>query len=288
MKDYSSMIKNIRKHLKDYCVDNKLRSLIIGVSGGIDSALCCALAEPVCKELKIPLIGRSISIDSNGDDEKSRAVAVGEAFCSDFIEIDLTGLYDKFEKCMEPGNQKISLGNLKARMRMCYLYDLAWKNSGIVLSTDNYTEYLLGFWTSNGDVGDFGMVQNLWKAEVYELSEFMCEQFSISDKLKNKHDSLMSCIVANATDGLGISSTDLDQIMPDWTERHSSTREGYCEVDKILKDYVVLEKINVAIGFNESQKRAFKYLGNTDVVKRYLATNFKRNVPVNICRMDIV
>jgi len=62
---------------------------------------------------------------------------------------------------------------MKARIRMILLYDLAGGNDGMVLSTDNYTEYLLGFWTLHGDVGDFGMIQSLWKTEVYDMVEWI-------------------------------------------------------------------------------------------------------------------
>lgn len=57
----------------------------------------------------------------------------------------------------------------QARCRMMYLYDIASRHKGLVMSTDNQTEYQLGFWTIHGDVGDFDPIQDLWKTEVYEL-----------------------------------------------------------------------------------------------------------------------
>ena len=58
--NYENAVRNIRTELKTYVEKNNLKSLVIGVSGGIDSALCVLLAKPVCKELNIPLIGRSL------------------------------------------------------------------------------------------------------------------------------------------------------------------------------------------------------------------------------------
>lgn len=60
---------NIRSCLTKYIADYKLNSLVLGISGGIDSALCTALVKPVCEQLNIPLIGRSITIESNKKEE---------------------------------------------------------------------------------------------------------------------------------------------------------------------------------------------------------------------------
>ena len=91
--NYKNAVKNIRQEFKNYLIDNKLKSVILGISGGIDSALVAVLAKPVCDELNIPLIGRSISIVSNKQEEKDRAKAIGESFCTDFKEIDLSNLF---------------------------------------------------------------------------------------------------------------------------------------------------------------------------------------------------
>jgi hypothetical protein len=58
------------------------------------------------------------------------------------------------------------------------------KNKGLVLSTDNLTEYLLGFFTIFGDQGDFGPIQNLWKTQVYGMSELMANQFKETNQSK--------------------------------------------------------------------------------------------------------
>jgi len=183
--DYKSAVANIRKILRRYLSENNLKSLVVGISGGIDSALTVALAKPVCDELKIPLIGRSITIETNKEDEIKRAKAVGKDFVTDFKEVDLTeGFKILAGMLTEEDNEengsvafKIRRGNIKARTRMVYLYDLAAKNQGMVLSTDNYTELLLGFWTLHGDVGDYGMIQNLWKTEVYAMSRYIVSQW---------------------------------------------------------------------------------------------------------------
>jgi len=144
--DPEKTVKLIREHTKTYIKNNNIQSLVIGVSGGIDSALCAALVRPVCDNLKIALVGYSIPIETNKEDEIVRARNIGKHFCTAFKEIDLTHTYNDIVKGFgifyynTTGNidDKIRLGNLKARIRMMYLYNMAHKRKGMVLSTDNY------------------------------------------------------------------------------------------------------------------------------------------------------
>lgn len=270
--DFKNPIKNIRNNLSIYIERYELKSLVCGISGGIDSALAVALARPICDLYNIPLIGRSITIQTNKKEEQQRAREIGRAFCTDFQELDLSSqaalMMKEFEfedkEYKKQGLQyKIGYGNIKARMRMIYLYGLAGKNKGLVLSTDNYTELLLGFWTLHGDVGDYGMIQNLWKTEVYRMTEY----------LTRLHDSLRACIDGIPTDGLGISNSDLDQIMPGWEKDYKTHREAYEAVDRILMD---IENGNI-----------LKYK-DTQVFERYEKAKVKRNNPYNISRENII
>jgi NAD+ synthetase len=93
---------------------------------------------------------------------------------------------------------KMRQGNMKARMRMMILYDLAQLYRGIVISTDNYTEFLTGFWTLHGDVGDYAPIINLWKSEVFFLSKFLLKECD-----ENQKFALQQCIDATPEDGLG-------------------------------------------------------------------------------------
>lgn len=270
-----NIISEIRNETEKYIVDNNLKSIVIGVSGGIDSALVCALLKPVCDKLEIPLIGRSITIETNSVDERLRAKNIGNSFCTDFSEVDLTNEFimlsniDRLEGLVkDPIKYKFRMGNIKARMRMIYLYNLAARTGGIVMGTENITEHYLGFCTLYGDSGtDFEPIIDLWKTEVYQISEYMSTYL---DEYKSAN--LLACVTANATDGLGISSTDLDQILPDWRDRHQSTKGGYEEVDDIFKKY-----------FKQNLTEAeLDELENNPVIKRHKSTNFKRNNPYKI------
>ncbi len=276
---YEHMFELIVTHTCDYLHSNELKSMILGVSGGIDSALVAALAREVCARMdnKVKLIGRSLPIDSNTTDEIDRSIIVGKAFCHEFELHDYTEIYQAVSKAIgvRKVHNKVSVnvsvreGNTKARLRMIKLYDLAAGNKGMVLSTDNYTEYLLGFWTLHGDVGDFGMIQSLWKNEVYMLAGFLAKRFA-EHSAYVEAEALKVCINAMPTDGLGITNSDFDQIYP----KHN----------KDLTPYAVYKEIDTIL-YNHMHSKDTD--GGQEVIKRHLNTFFKRENPYNIPRDSI-
>lgn len=257
----AKMADTIRHTMAEYIENYHLQSLVLGISGGIDSALCAALLNPVCKKMQIPLIGRSITIETNKSEEIQRSIDVGNAFCTDFKHIDITHTFLENKKnmiqCDNSPLFKLRQGNLKARMRMMVLYDLAQLYKGIVISTDNYTEYLTGFWTLHGDVGDYAPIMNLWKTEVYALSNYLIKE---CNHLENK--ALQECIDATPVDGLGISSCDCEQLGV----------ENYFEADKIFAAYFGGDKT----------------LESHQLIQRYLHSEYKRNNPLQIERTKLL
>jgi NH3-dependent NAD+ synthetase len=160
---------------------------------------------------------------------------------------------------------------------MIYLYNIAAETSGMVLGTDNYTEYLLGFWTIHGNPGDYGMIAELWKTEVYDMAEWLANNECEGEASKI----IMDTINAMATDGLGVSDGgDMEQILPG---RKITSREGYKEIDKILRIWENLHTLG-------STQKAIITLAyeNHPAIKRYLGTAFKRNHPVNIKRKTLI
>jgi len=277
MIDYEKVTKNIRTNLIEYLTKyDSVESLVIGVSGGIDSALCIALAEPVCKRAGVRLIGRSLPILTNKKDECDRADAMGKAFDMDYKtrwywEVDLAKPFSAMHDfiltnetpCEEDSKEeKIRIGNIKARCRMIYLYNLAYATKGMVLSTDNLTEYNLGFWSLHADCGDYGMIQNLWKTEVYELASYLVAQFKADNEI-DKAEALQRCIDATPTDGLGITSSDIEQLGV----------KNYAEADAILRKWCERYECDDP---------------NHPVILRHLRTEFKRNNPYNIPRETLL
>jgi len=258
--EISHAIKVMRAKVAAYILDNQLKSLVLGVSGGVDSAFAAALLRPVCDYTNTRLIGRSITIETNQQDEIERSIAVGSHFCHDFAHLDYTELYLQHKQELPEINDqmlsKLRMGNCKSRLRMICLYDLAQLHHGIVISSDNFTEYLTGFWTLHGDVGDYAPFLHLWKTEVYHAARFLCKQLT-----KQQSTILSACINAVPTDGLGISNSDLEQLGV----------ESYEEADKILASYLE---------------------GNTELeshqlIKRFISSEYKRKIPIAISRFSL-
>jgi len=181
----------ISRWILDYAKKNKLKSLVVGVSGGIDSAvvstLCCqtgletyVISMPIHQ--KKDQLDRAISHCKWLEDNYKNTT---------FIEIDLTDIFDNFSSAFkEEFKTNLSLGNSRSRLRMVTLYQIAGSKEGIVIGTGNKIEdFGVGFFTKYGDGGvDISPIADLTKTEVRSLGS----ELGISN----------SIIEANPTDGL--------------------------------------------------------------------------------------
>lgn len=307
----------------EYVTSNNLKVMVLGISGGIDSTVVAAICHEVSKQTGILLIGRSLPI-KNKSDEFATSVHVGEAFCNEFKVYRLERSYRAtlFDACADagdvnmansyyldeleemPSRTPIANGNLQARCRMMYLYDIASRYKGLVMSTDNQTEYQLGFWTIHGDVGDFDPIQDLWKTEVYGLANYLQDHYKSKalEALRNDYKETcdnykaMSCAIYNScklvpTDGLGISNSDLDQI----------GAKDYATVDDILSRFIPFENFRKSYDSAGQIMHPHDEMAESDcwsqlcarhgedvvnkVWSRHLASEFKRKkAPIYISR----
>ncbi len=300
--NYSKVFDTLVNETKKYLEDHNLQAMVLGISGGIDSTVTAAVCFEVSKRTGIPLIGRSLPI-KNKDDEFNVSKLVGEAFCTNFqvCNLDESLLYTKALQTIEyfegEGSiSKIANGNIQARLRMIYLYNLASTHNGIVISTDNQTEYQLGFWTLHGDVGDFNPLFGLWKTEIYELAKQLETWYGTEAEGAEEEYFVGCCERENAihqsikltpTDGLGISNSDLDQI----------GAKSYSEVDDILQEFEAFQYLypKQLAGMTLKEK-AKEFLDNQEmlyiepeviikVIDRHIKSEFKRkNLPICITR----
>ena len=234
MIDYEKFVENSRKWLSNYIKNNRLQSLVIGISGGIDSTVSCAISYPVCCDLGISLIGRSLPTTTNKADENSTAQLVGKAFCTDFKEVNISAECQKliYELELNEGDMsRLQEGNIKARVRMIYLRHLASLHRGVVLDNDNFTEWNLVFWTVGGDSPmDINLgLHYLWKTEIYELAKYLEGEYHINEVANIDSNpqwiAIRESIKLTPTDGNGVSSSDCEQFGLD----------NYDQVDDILK-----------------------------------------------------
>lgn len=258
IRNYGNVISNIRCHLEKYIAAHGIKTLVLGVSGGIDSALVAALAAPI---KSAELVGISLPSGSNKIEEVERASLICDCFCKAKKTVYIDPAHEALMALAAKDNEdtvgRIASGNIKARTRMILLYDIAQRTRGMVLGTDNLTEYLLGFWTLHGDVGDYSPIQFLWKSEVYEMTRYLIEKECGTTE---RAAALTACVDAVPTDGLGITNSDLDQL----------GAGCYEEVDKILKAHV--------------SDKCPKKMMDHPIMKRHVRSEFKRNNPLNISR----
>ena len=245
MKDYKNIFEQMVTATQKYLENNNLYAMILGISGGLDSTVTAAICHEVEKrnpELKF--YGVSLPCSSNKEEENDSAGLCMKAFCKSgqywTENLQKEYMLMKATCCQMHSPTTIGQGNIKARLRMIYLYDMANYTNGLVMDTDNLTEHYLGFFTIHGDVADFNPIGGLWKHEVYELANYLLKEYY---KLPDPTDdgyiqmALRAAIGIMPTDGNGVNSLgDMGQIAPAFA--HDDNIEAYRKVDDIIQTYL--------------------------------------------------
>ena len=263
---YKILVEGIKKYLHD----NRIEHVVIGISGGIDSTVVAAL----CRASNAHVIGVSLPCSTNADAENDSALAAGKEFCDSFKVVNLQEPYEVMEKfCTDAsGIEKtpISQGNIKARLRMITLYDIASKVGGIVMDTDNLTEHFLGFWTLHGDDADFNPIGGLWKHEVYAIAKYMKENIFKDSK------ALEQAIALMPTDGNGVKEGgDLAQIAPGKTyDDVDEILHAWVGLDSRIKDIVIKNYFDYGVFKKLCEKHGYETV--EAVILRSVRSEFKR------------
>ena len=204
--NYEELESKIVDWIKDYVQSNNIQSLVVGVSGGIDSAVTSTLCAKT--DLEVHAVGMPLYQD---EDQESLSDRHLEWLSLNFPnvrahKVDLSDTFDSFIGTIEEVvglqfNSKHAEANSRSRLRMVTLYQIATSRSGIVVGTGNKVEdYGVGFYTKYGDGGvDIAPIADLYKTTVWELGNYM----GINSKICN----------AEPTDGLWDDGrTDEDQL----------------------------------------------------------------------------
>jgi NAD+ synthase len=226
--DYKNLSNRIIGWMNNYVSKNpKIKSFVVGVSGGIDSAVVSTLAAST----GLPTHAIGMPIHQNKEQENLSDIHL-DWLQSNYSNVtahkfDLTETFDSFKLTMgECGNDKLSLANSRSRLRMVTLYQVAGTVSGIVVGTGNKVEdYGVGFYTKYGDGGvDIAPIADLYKTEVWMLGEY----FGVDERI----------ICAKPTDGLWDDGrTDEDQIGASYQELEEAMENGTGPAVDILKKF---------------------------------------------------
>ena len=294
--NYAEYFEEKVSALAKYVSDYNIEALVLGISGGIDSTVCAAICHEVTKRVPVKFIGRSLPI-RNEYEEVSTSDLVGNAFCTDYKKsYILSSIYEPYILAPIIGEEEdlgdswkvsdsklqtpIANGNIQARLRMIYLYNLASIHKGIVIDTDNLTEHNLGYFTIHGDQGDVNPIGDLWKTQVFELAEWLQLYYASEESNSSKVAALEASLQLKPTAGLGITNNDLEEIGAD----------SYEQVDGILQEILAWKWLSKKRGdFPESdlkeQREMFldeQQMLDTpievilNVVDRHFKSEFKR------------
>ena len=236
--DYTELKTRIVDWIKDYYTQSNLQSLVVGVSGGIDSAVVSTL----CAETGLPTYVVRMPLESKHENTKLsdlHAQQLAEKYDNvTSVQIELSSVYDQllhninwwseaqhFDKT-EFTSDKLSLANTKSRIRMVTLYQIAGAKKGIVVGTGNKVEdYGIGFYTKYGDGGvDIAPIADLYKTEVRELGWHLGVMDEILD--------------AKPTDGLWEDGrSDEDQIGATYAQLEEAMENGTGDAVDILSRF---------------------------------------------------
>ena len=250
------VIDHIVNWLKDYANNAKLNGFVIGVSGGIDSAVTSTL----CARTGLDLLCLEMPIHQ-GANQVTRAdhhiAWVMENYSNvNRQQVNLTPVFDSlvdaFPRVENEEERFMTLANTRARLRMTSLYFFAALKGYLVAGTGNKVEdFGVGFYTKYGDGGvDLSPIADLLKTEVYELGRVLGVSKAIME--------------AAPTDGLwGDSRTDEDQI-----------GASYPELEWAMK----MDAENKTISdFSDREREVFT------IYKRFNSANMHKMVPIPVC-----
>ena len=204
-------INYISSWIKEYAEKHSIESLVVGVSGGIDSAVVstlCALTGIQTYVLSMPIRQKqeqhNLSID--------HCIKLLDRFPNVHWEtIDLTETFESFERLF-PENNKLALANSRSRLRMTTLYQVATEKKGIVVGTGNKVEdFGVGFYTKYGDGGvDISPIADCLKTEVWDMGR----ELGVSQAIINAAptDGLWDD-ARNDEDQLGMTYPELEEAM---------------------------------------------------------------------------
>jgi NAD+ synthase len=221
--------------------DTNKHGIVLGLSGGIDSAVLCGLCAMAIPSDKVFAI---LMPCYSNEQDKTDALLIADTFKVLTKEICLNNVFDFFEynAMVLDKNTRLSSGNLKARLRMITQYFIANQLDYLVAGSDDKSESYIGYFTKYGDgASDFAPLANFTKTEVRKIAKLIGVPQSIIDKPSTP--GLWEGQIAE--NELGISYKDIDmylcgndinnEILKDIQQRHSNTEHKRCMplIDKI-------------------------------------------------------
>ena len=213
--DYTGIIEKIGKFILNKTLESNSNGIVIGLSGGIDSSVCLALAAKSLPNHNI----LGLIMPMNGitpEDDEMDAVNLANKYNIEYRTIPINNIEDSFKAEIyqsysnELDENKVAQGNLLARIRMSILYYHANLLNRIVIGTGDKSEAMLGYFTKYGDGGvDIAPIADLYKTQVRVIAK----ELGISNKIINKKSGPRLWIDHDAEDELNMTYDEIDPIL---------------------------------------------------------------------------
>ena len=226
MRNWNTLAQEITNWISDYALENDIRALVVGVSGGVDSAVTSTLSART--GIRTIVLNMPIHQKKYQDDLSKKHISWLKDNFNNVEEriVNLSKTYDSFVETISVDEvSDLALANSRARLRMTALYATAGSNGGIVVGTGNKVEdFGVGFYTKYGDGGvDISPIADLLKTEVYQIAREL--------------DIIEEIIQAAPTDGLwGDGRSDEEQLGASYEELEWAMKESKNPSNKDLSE----------------------------------------------------
>jgi NAD+ synthase len=231
--NFPIIYKHLSYFIKDEVAKSGLKSVVLGLSGGIDSAAACYLAANALGKKNVTAL--IMPYESSSKESMKDALSVVDSLGVSYYIIDITKQINEYFRNEKAGadkdNIRIRKGNKMARERMSILYDYSYKLKSLVLGTSNKSELLLGYGTIYGDMASaLNPIGDIYKSQIYQLAKHI----GIPKSIITKPPSADLWAGQSDEDELGFTYETADGIM-------------YLLIDKMYKPEVV-----ASLGYDEN------------------------------------
>lgn len=177
----SAILKHLTLGLRDYAKKNGFKTVVVGSSGGIDSAVTLMVAKEALGENNVYAITMPSKYSSEGsvDDSQVLCSNLGIRLFTRPIGNEVEASIKSFEEAFEEPPSRLTIENMQARIRGRILMEFSNHTGALVLSTGNKSEMSVGYCTIYGDMcGGLSVIGDLYKMEVYDLARYYNEEMS--------------------------------------------------------------------------------------------------------------
>jgi len=259
MKRWKYIEEYLVKFLQDETFKIGLKGGVLGLSGGIDSAVVAVLAKKAFGDnLKAILMPSQFSSDSSITD----ALELCKKFDIDYEIVEIKDIIEAYKE--NANSTSLRVGNFSARVRMAILFDNSAKYNSLVLGTSNKSELLLGYGTWYGDLASaINPIGDLYKSEIFEFASHL----GVPKSIISKPPSADLWEGQSDEQELGYTYKEIDEVFFELVENRLSTSEV---IKKGFKKELVLKLENMI--YRNQFKRKMPLIAK--ITKRTIGIDF--------------